>query len=155
MILQAIDMGWVGVLTDVISFIFEVLAPILVPIGQVMVLWIEVLLPYFPTGTYALNDLSIYVIIFIFLIVGGGFINSYFPGDKAKEGEEKELDENFLRLTQALDLKEWKEKKFDEKSKESLETFIPKAEEIKEIKEPIEEPKEEPIEEPKEEPSES
>ena len=142
MILQGIDMGWVGILTDVISFIFEFLAPILVPIGQLMVLWIEVLLPFFPTGTYALNDLSIYVIIFIFLIVFGGFINSYWPGDK-KSDDEGELDTDFLRLTQALDLKEWKEKKFDDASKKSLETFIPKVDTEKEIheKEKLEEEK--------------
>ena len=42
-----------------------------------MVGWIEVALQYFPT-----DSLTIYIGIFIFLIVAGGIVNSIWHGDK-------------------------------------------------------------------------
>ncbi len=130
MILQ--NFGFLGPIIDFISIIFGFLAPILVPIGQMMVLWIEQLLPFFPTGNFGINDLGIYIVIFAFLILIGAIVNSVWPGDKLKGGEEKDLDDDFLRLTQALSLKEWKEEKIDkQKSKKSVESFIPQTKEDK------------------------
>ena len=131
MLLQ--DFGFVGTITDFISMIFEFLSPILIPIGEFMIRWIEVLLPFFPTGNYGLNDLGLYLVIFVILIFAGVVINSVWPGDKVKGNEEKGLDDDFLRLTQALSLKEWKDEKDKKegKSKKSVETLIPKAKEEK------------------------
>ncbi|MBD3254291.1 MAG: hypothetical protein GF383_04320 [Candidatus Lokiarchaeota archaeon] len=64
-------------LTDVIAFIIEFLKPIIIPIGEWMVLWIGFLLAFFPD-----NNLTIYIIIFVVLVVSGVIINIKYPGDE-------------------------------------------------------------------------
>ena len=131
--MMLIDYGFLTPIIDFVSIIFGFLSPILVPIGQMMVLWIDQVLPLFPTGSYGFDDLGIYIIIFAILLFFGAIINCVWPGDKPKDKEEEDLDEDFLRLTQALSLKEWKEEKIDKKkSKKSVATLIPKKDDKKE-----------------------
>ena len=47
-------------IADVMAWLMLVFKPIVYPIGQVMVLWIDVLLKFFPD-----DNLTIYIIIFI------------------------------------------------------------------------------------------
>jgi len=52
------------------------LRPTVSPIGAWMVDWIEVVLAFFPDDNF-----SLYIAVFIVLIVAGGIINSLWPGD--------------------------------------------------------------------------
>ena len=53
------------------------LRPFVEPVGIWMVGWVEYLLQFFPS-----DDLTIYFVIFIVLIVLGVIVNSQWPGDK-------------------------------------------------------------------------
>jgi hypothetical protein len=111
MIIQAF--GFVGTIVDFINMIFQFLAPIMIPIGQVMVIWIEALLTLFDNGIYTWNSLMIYIIIFIVLIVSGIIVNSIWPGDKlSKTRLAAEDAKDSVRLTGTL------KKKRTEKSDE-------------------------------------
>lgn len=92
-------------LADIIGAILTFLKPIVSPIGAWMVDWIEFVLQFFPTDSF-----SIYIAIFIFLIIAGGIVNSVWPGDRppksSKSGLEEipdhkieEVDENFKAIT--------------------------------------------------------
>ena len=85
MLLQA-DMF--QILADVIGMILTFLKPIVSPIGAWMVEWIEVALQYFPS-----DSLTIYIGIFIVLIVAGGIVNSIWSGDKPPKSSKPGLEE--------------------------------------------------------------
>jgi vacuolar-type H+-ATPase subunit I/STV1 len=92
MLLQALD--FLQVLADIFGTIILYLGPIVSPIGEFMVLWINYVLAFFPTG-----DWTIYIVIFVILIVSAIIVNSYWPGDKPlksekeKKGKDLSVDE--------------------------------------------------------------
>jgi len=73
------DMGFLKVLADIVSLLLGFLRPIVQPIGEWMISWIQVVLEGFPEG---METLPIYFMIFILLIVAGAIVNSVWPGDK-------------------------------------------------------------------------
>lgn len=93
MILLQVDI--LRMIADFIGVIFLYSKVVLTPIGEVMKLWIEVILnimvKFVPIGRY-----EIYIIIFIILVVSGVIINYHWPGEKkvaeVKEEEKKEMD---------------------------------------------------------------
>ena len=76
------------ILADIIGAILTFLKPIVSPIGAWMVDWIEVALQYFPT-----DSLTLYIGIFIFLIVAGGIVNSIWHGDKPPGSSKTAMEE--------------------------------------------------------------
>ncbi|MCJ7650715.1 MAG: hypothetical protein MUP85_19060 [Candidatus Lokiarchaeota archaeon] len=74
MILLAID--FLQVFADIIGAILTFLSPVVSPIGAWMVDWIEVVLKVFPD-----DSLSLYIAVFIVLIVVGAIVNSLWTGD--------------------------------------------------------------------------
>ncbi|MEJ2251180.1 MAG: hypothetical protein P8Y70_17985 [Candidatus Lokiarchaeota archaeon] len=83
MIIQAFDIY--QLIADIIAFVVRIVQPIVMPIGSWMVGWITFLLDYFPS-----NNWTMYIIIFIILIITGGTVNLMYPGDKPlKKDEEK------------------------------------------------------------------
>ena len=98
------------VLAEFIGAILNFLKPIVSPIGAWMVDWINVVLQFFPA-----NSLTIYIVIFIILLVTGGIVNSLWPGDKppgfSKQKYEKipehkiqEVDEEYKAVTAGEDM---------------------------------------------------
>ncbi len=93
MILLQVDI--LRMIADFIGVIFLYSKVVLTPIGEVMKLWIEVILnimvKFVPIGRY-----EIYIIIFIILVISGVIINYHWPGEKkvaeVKEEEKKEMD---------------------------------------------------------------
>ncbi len=77
-----------SILAEIIGIVFGFLAPFLVPIGEFMVDLIEIILPFFDD-----SNLTIYIIIFIVLIIAGAIVNSIWPGDKPKQGEKIKKEE--------------------------------------------------------------
>ncbi len=73
MILQEFLQG----LADIIGAIIGFLKPIVTPIGEFMVKWIDYVLVVFPRENYVA-----YIVICILFIVTGIFVNCYWPGDK-------------------------------------------------------------------------
>ena len=92
-------------LADIIGAILNFLKPIVSPIGSWMVDWINVVLKFFPT-----DSLTIYIAIFIILLVSGGIVNALWPGDRPPkfskhkfeqipEYKIKEVDEEYKAVT--------------------------------------------------------
>ena len=97
-------------LADFIGSILSFLKPIVSPIGSWMVDWINVVLQFFPT-----DSLTIYIVIFIILLVSGGIVNSLWPGDRppkfskhkmeeVSEYKIKEVDEEYKAVTSGEDM---------------------------------------------------
>jgi len=86
-IFQGVD--YLKIIAQVIGEILTFLKPIVSPIGEWMVKWIEVALNVFPT-----NNLTLYMAIFIFLIATGAIVNAIWPGDKPP----KHLVDKYQRL---------------------------------------------------------
>jgi hypothetical protein len=90
MIFQAVD--FLKILADIVGAILNFLQPIVSPIGAWMVNWIDVALHIFPT-----DGLTLYIVIFVALIVSGALINIKWPGDKPpKYLREKYEEKKFL-----------------------------------------------------------
>ncbi|MBY8982291.1 MAG: hypothetical protein KGD57_05035 [Candidatus Lokiarchaeota archaeon] len=68
-------------LADVIGAILGFLKPIVTPIGEFMVSWIDYVLVIFPKENFIL-----YIVVCVIFIITGIFINSYWPGDKPPKG---------------------------------------------------------------------
>lgn len=86
------------VLADIVGAILNVLGPIVSPIGEFMVLWIEYVLAFFPDDNW-----TIYIVIFAILFIAGIIVNTRWPGDQPSESEEKEEAED---LSESLILDE-------------------------------------------------
>ncbi|MFX0017140.1 MAG: hypothetical protein ACFFAK_01505 [Promethearchaeota archaeon] len=82
MIFQAVD--FLQVLAEIIGAILNFLKPIVSPIGAWMINWIEVVLRIFPK-----NDLTLYIILFVIIIIIGAITNILWPGDKPPRFLEK------------------------------------------------------------------
>ncbi|MFX0024769.1 MAG: hypothetical protein ACFE8M_00020 [Candidatus Hermodarchaeota archaeon] len=72
------------VLAEIIGAILNFLKPIVSPIGAWMINWIEVVLRVFPK-----NDLALYIILFVIIIIIGAITNILWPGDKPPRFFEK------------------------------------------------------------------
>ncbi|MFX1392674.1 MAG: hypothetical protein ACFFAH_03785 [Promethearchaeota archaeon] len=68
---------WLQVLANIIAFILDIFRPLVTPIGEWMVSWIDFSMNYFPA-----DALLIYIIIFVALVVCGIIINCKWPGEK-------------------------------------------------------------------------
>ena len=66
-------------LADIIGAIMIFLKPIVVPIGSWMVSWITVVIDFLQQNLS--NDLSIFIVICVILVVSGIIINIIWPGD--------------------------------------------------------------------------
>ena len=78
MLIQEVErIEWLQIIVNILAFILELFKPIVTPIGEWMVLWIDFLMNFFPD-----DNLTIYIIIFITLIVAGVIINCKWPGQK-------------------------------------------------------------------------
>jgi hypothetical protein len=84
MIIQFTDVF--QLIADIIAIIVSFLQPIVMPIGAWMVDWITFLLQFFPK-----NSWTLYIIIFILLIISGGILNIIYPGDKPLKKEEGDI----------------------------------------------------------------
>ncbi len=73
-------------LADIVGAIVAILQPIVTPIGDLMILWIEWALQWFPT-----NSWLVYIIVFSVFIIAGIIVNCIWPGDKPRE-QETEID---------------------------------------------------------------
>ncbi|MGV9199833.1 MAG: hypothetical protein ACOC4M_13565 [Promethearchaeia archaeon] len=65
------------VIADIVALILNFLKPYVIPVGEWMIGWIEVALSVFPK-----DDLSVYFILCIILVMAGVIINVKFPGDE-------------------------------------------------------------------------
>jgi hypothetical protein len=99
-------------IADIVGAILNFLKPIVSPIGSWMVDWINVALQFFPS-----ESLTIYIAIFIVLLVSGGIINSLWPGDRPPKSSKhkfeeipeqkiKEVDEEFKTVTAGVNMDE-------------------------------------------------
>ncbi len=82
MIFQTVD--FLRILAEIIGAILNFLKPIVSPIGAWMINWIEVVLRIFPK-----NDLILYIILFVIIIIIGAISNILWPGDKPPRFFEK------------------------------------------------------------------
>ncbi|MFX1587179.1 MAG: hypothetical protein ACFFC1_03405 [Promethearchaeota archaeon] len=134
MILQTVD--FLQVLAEIIGAILNFLKPIVSPIGAWMINWIEVVLRIFPK-----NDLALYIILFVIIIIIGAITNILWPGDKPPRFFEKkyklvELEKESERVGyEALFKREPNAefKKFGEEFKEPRKDFDDSAEEYEEF----------------------
>lgn len=75
---------------QIIGAILGFFQPIVTPIGSWMVSWVDLILYYFPS-----DNLTIYIVIFIILVVSGIIINTKWPGEayySVYKDETKETD---------------------------------------------------------------
>ena len=84
MIIQAFDIF--QIIADIIAIIVGFLQPIVMPIGSSIVQVVEFFLQIFPK-----NNWSIYIIVFIVLVITGGIVNILYPGDKPLNRDEEKL----------------------------------------------------------------
>jgi ABC-type proline/glycine betaine transport system permease subunit len=75
LIFQGFD--YFELISDIISVIVRFLQPVVTPIGEWMIIWINFALAFFPK-----ENLIIYIIIFISLLILGVLINWFWLGDK-------------------------------------------------------------------------
>ena len=75
MLFQEID--YLEILSVIVSAIVKFLQPIVTPIGELMVLWINIALTFFPK-----EKLFVYIVVFILLVSSGVLVNWIWSGDK-------------------------------------------------------------------------
>ncbi|MFX0071390.1 MAG: hypothetical protein ACFFAO_09905 [Candidatus Hermodarchaeota archaeon] len=63
-------------IAQIIGFILGIFRPVVTPLGEAMVFWVDYLLTYFPS-----DNLTIYIVIFVVLIVSAIIINTKWPGE--------------------------------------------------------------------------
>ena len=90
MIFQTIQI--LDVLADIIGSILLFLKPIVVPIGEWMVSWINVA-TQFLKDNYG-SSLTIYIIISVILVISGIIINIIWPGDKPSSTFQKDIEKS-------------------------------------------------------------
>jgi len=104
MIYQEAD--FLEILAGIVSAILETISPFVIPIGEWMIGTIEYFLQFFPHGNYTWDDLLIYLVIFVIIIIIGILVNSIWPGDKAKfgKGEGKSGIDESIELCSECDM---------------------------------------------------
>ncbi len=110
------------IIAQIIGVILGIIQPIVTPIGELMVLWVNYLLQYFPYG-----NLTLYIAIFIILVVAGVIINASIIGRILKEkveefeyklaGDEEEEED----IEEDGEIKNLKEKDIEDISEDSSE----------------------------------
>ena len=109
---------------DIIAAILNFLRPIVSPMGQFMVLWMDFVLQFFPDGLFT------YIIIAAIIIVLGIIINTIWPGDKPPKyldkfkGKAKEKEEEVIVKEPKIVKKE--KQKAEKPLEEEIETRITK-----------------------------
>ncbi len=83
-------MGFLEVLADIFGAILIFLKPIIVPTGEWMVDWITASMEFLKQNFS--SELTIYIVIFVILIVSGVIINIIWPGDRPGTIFSKGLD---------------------------------------------------------------
>ncbi|NVM38237.1 MAG: hypothetical protein HWN81_21765 [Candidatus Lokiarchaeota archaeon] len=81
-ILQDLDFlnnDFFRILADIIGAILIFLKPIVTPIGEFMVSWISVIITFLQENFS--NDLTIFIVICVFLVISGIIVNIVWPGD--------------------------------------------------------------------------
>ncbi len=91
LILQGSD--FFQVLADIIGAILAFLMPIVAPIGQFMVDWITVVIGFLQQNLG--GDLTLFIVIYVILIVMGMIVNIIWPGDRPGSIFSKEKVEDF------------------------------------------------------------
>ncbi len=66
-------------IADIIGAILIFLKPIVTPIGEFMVSWITVVIDFFKENFT--NDLTIFIVICVILVLSGIIVNIIWPGD--------------------------------------------------------------------------
>ncbi|MFX1327589.1 MAG: hypothetical protein ACFE91_05525 [Promethearchaeota archaeon] len=66
-------------IADIIGAILVFLKPIVTPIGEFMVSWITVVIDFFKENFT--NDLTIFIVICVILVLSGIIVNIIWPGD--------------------------------------------------------------------------
>lgn len=77
MFLQTERYDWLQSLAEIIGIILNFFKPVVTPLGEFTVLWIDFLMNFFPS-----KNITIYVVIFIILICSAIFINTRWPGEQ-------------------------------------------------------------------------
>ena len=131
MILQSVD--FIQVIADIVAAILNTLNLFVKPLGLFMISWMEYVLQFFPR-----NNLTVYIIIAIVIVILGLIVNIIWPGNK-KPGflvKAEEVEEKIEKKAEALDQKLGdKARELDEKA----EVLEEDAEELKEKAEELEE----------------
>jgi len=110
------------IIAQIIGVILGIIQPIVTPIGELMVLWVNYLLQYFPYG-----NLTLYIAIFIILVVAGVIINASIIGrilkEKVEEFEDKLAgdEEEEEDIEEDGEIKNLKEKDIEDISEDSSE----------------------------------
>ncbi len=78
MIFQTIEI-FLQTLADIIGAILLFLKPIVTPIGEFMVSWITIVIDFLKENFT--NDLSIFIVICVILVLSGIIVNIIWPGD--------------------------------------------------------------------------
>lgn len=78
MIFQTIEI-FLQTLADIIGAILLFLKPIVTPIGEFMVSWITIVIDFLKENFT--NDLSIFIVICVILVLSGIIVNIVWPGD--------------------------------------------------------------------------
>jgi methyl-accepting chemotaxis protein len=114
MILQSVD--FIQVIADIVAAILNTLNLFVRPLGLFMISWMEYVLQFFPR-----NNLTVYIIIAIVIVILGLIVNIIWPGNK-KPGflvKAEEVEEKIEKKAKKLDQKvEDKAKELDEKVEE-------------------------------------
>ena len=103
----------IQLLADIIAFILNFLRPVVSPLGEFMVAWMEIVLQFFPTGS-----LVFYITFFIIIVLLGVIVNTIWPGDRPPRYITKSIK---------------KEKEIEEKKKIKKPKHIKKKEKVKEL----------------------
>jgi len=107
------------VIADIIGAILNFFKPWVTPIGAWLVSWIDVLLGFFPA-----DNLTIYIAIFVVLIISGIIVNTKWPGVKYIEVYKKDgTDETTIEHLDATDDEAITEEEKTEKTKKAHELF--------------------------------
>ena len=78
MIFQAFQYDEIlNTLAGIVGAIVGFVQPYLTPIGQFMMFWVNYLMQFFPYG-----NLTLYIVIFVVLVIAGIIVNSHWTGDK-------------------------------------------------------------------------
>ena len=96
------DGGWLETVSIFIGIIVGFIKPFLTPIGEVMVIWVDFLMQFFPT-----ESLTFYFVVFGVLIISALIINIKWSGEYLIDLERDDEEEDRPK-SEDLDLKDSK-----------------------------------------------
>ncbi len=127
MIFQAVD--FIQIIANIVAAILNFLNPIVSPMGEFMVNWMEVVLRFFPQPQ---DGLIVYVSIAIVIVILGLIINITWPGNK-RPGFLKKVDEVEDKVEEKIEETETSVKKKVKKAKKKAKDLEKKADELEEL----------------------